>query len=137
MSLPGIIPASQLDIFRFYDSHGIHQAAIHQGTVLKLFRVYPVIRRNEAYRFASKLSQQCLTILSPNSEYFRIWVDINFSSVSNLSEHYSAFQAIGSSVGLTSGKVRTGDRRRTLPLISSQQSPIENVVIPQIATRAG
>ncbi|MEM0981981.1 MAG: hypothetical protein AAGH78_17130 [Cyanobacteria bacterium P01_H01_bin.58] len=137
MSLPGIIPASQLDIFRFYDSHGIHQAAIHQGTVLKLFRVYPVIRRNEAYTFASKLSQHCLTILSPNSEYFRIWVDINFSSVSNLSEHYSAFQVSGSLVGLNSDKVRAGDRHSTLQPTSSQQSSTESVLIPQISTRAG
>lgn len=110
MSLPGVIPASQVNIFRFYDTHGVHEATIYRGTVLRLCRIYPVIQRNEAYEFAFRMSQGCTTVLSPSSEYFRIWIDINFAIAANVSQRQGIVHINSSLSSLTLGKVRSCDR---------------------------
>lgn len=122
MSLPGVIPASRVDIFRFYDSYGVHEATIHRGTVLKLCRIYPVLQRNEAYEFAFGMSQCCTTVLSPSSEYFRIWIDINFSIAANASQRQGIFHVNNSLARFTLGKGRSCDRASRLPFWSANKT---------------
>lgn len=76
MSIPHLAPASQLKIFKFYDNHRIHEAIMYDQVIMKLAKVFPAERRDEAYQFAMYLSQRYSTVLSPATDVYRVWVDI-------------------------------------------------------------
>lgn len=76
MSIPRVVPSSQLAIFKFYDNYEIHEAILYGNTIMRLAKVLPAENRDEAYQFACKLSQQYTTLLSPCPNIYRIWVDI-------------------------------------------------------------
>lgn len=76
MSLPRIAPVSKLGVFKFYDNYAIHEAVLHEGTILKLAMVFQAEQREEAFRFAFQLSQKYVTLISPCAALYRVWVDI-------------------------------------------------------------
>ncbi|NEQ47239.1 MAG: hypothetical protein F6K00_28350 [Leptolyngbya sp. SIOISBB] len=43
---------------------------------MRLAKVFPAERRDEAYQFAMSLSQGYSTVLSPATDVYRVWVDI-------------------------------------------------------------
>lgn len=75
MSLPCIVPASRLDIFKFYQDEAIYEAIIYKNTILKLAKVVPIQKSDDAYQFAYQLSQEYTTLISPCSLVYRVWVD--------------------------------------------------------------
>ena len=75
MGLPRITPTSGLSIFKFYKNRAIYEAIFYEGNVLKLAKIFHAEHREEAYRFAYKLSQEYITVISPCSTLYRIWVD--------------------------------------------------------------
>ena len=76
MGVPRIIPASQLNIFKFYRDNAVHEAVFHKGTILKLAYALPIDAREQAYKCALRLSQNYTTVLSPCGSLYRVWVDV-------------------------------------------------------------
>lgn len=76
MSIPHVAPASQLKPFKFYEQQAVHDAVLHEGVILKLAQIFSVDNRNDAYQFAYQLGQQYTALISPDSSWYRIWVDI-------------------------------------------------------------
>lgn len=76
MSLPRVVPASRLNIFNFYEDRAIYEGILYEKTILKLAKVFPINKSEEAHRFACELSQDYTTLISPCSLLYRVWVDV-------------------------------------------------------------
>lgn len=76
MGLPRVVPASRLNIFNFYANHAIHEAVFYENTILKLAKIIPLNKSEEAHHFARELSQEYTTVISPGPFLYRVWVEI-------------------------------------------------------------
>ncbi|NER80425.1 MAG: hypothetical protein F6K42_12780 [Leptolyngbya sp. SIO1D8] len=76
MAIPRVVPASKLNTFKFYESHAIYEGIFYAGTILKLAKTFPLSKREKVYQFACKLSREYMTLISPSSTSYRVWVDI-------------------------------------------------------------
>ena len=76
MGLPRIVPGSKLNVFKFYGNRAISEAVIYEGAILKLAMAVTSERRKDAYQCAYRLSQEYVTLMSPDAALCRVWVDI-------------------------------------------------------------
>lgn len=76
MPIPRLVPASEINIFKFYEDGRVHEVIMHDGVIMKLAKAFLIEQSKEAYQFAHSLSQNYSTVLSPASDIYRVWVDI-------------------------------------------------------------
>ena len=76
MTIPHLVPASKIKIFKLYNDGHVHEAIRYNQVVMKLAKIFLLEQREEAYQFAHSLSQNYATVLSPASDVYRVWVDI-------------------------------------------------------------
>lgn len=78
MSIPALVPASQLDVFKIYDGSEICEAVLYNHTIMKRLKVLPIDYKREAYRFACSVGQRHSTLLSLDAEACKVWVDVRY-----------------------------------------------------------
>lgn len=76
MAVPQIIAESQISIFKFYENGKIHEAILVNNQILRLAGIFEIDNKQSALKFAYQLCQQYPTLITPNPQRYRVWVDV-------------------------------------------------------------
>lgn len=80
MTLPAIIPDSQVKRFRFFSEYSLYEGMTFEGHLYKLVRTYDGKSRDKVFEQACGYGYQGRVVISTrNSQSYSLWVDMRMA----------------------------------------------------------